>query len=331
MDKDFKENTSVPLTQPDILIKYPASELDRVLTDSEWEYTAYSMIYVRPETNLIKYEGRIIEGLKKFANIIYMANFNGDVFSSHNILKEHNSSQFRFSDSPREEMGKYSELIDEFEKYFNISYDKVKILGGFSALTELNISEEELFEIIVPETEFLRLYGQTFKKVEDVYIVNYDLPAILKRYNAITNVFMVLVKSDKATPTFFEDLNLSIYNEIASSGDTPILFGDKLEDLDWSEKIKRTYHLSNNHLMTMFDMSHFIFKDKDKRLDITETPLGKTILANKIFTEEQLRILKTLQLCYSYKNGKKILHYLPYAGKNKSYAWIIDMLENVRL
>lgn len=309
---------------PDILLEY--QECADALSEAEWDHTAYALITVRPETNRANYESCIAKGIADHAAAVYAANFNGNVFLDRDILKGHYSSQFRFAIAPREEMERYPEIMHAFESYFSVSSSDARILGSFAATAELGISAEELFELIVPAEDFLMTYGQTFKRIGDVFVVNYDLPGVISRYIATSNVFMVLVRSEQAGPEFFSELNRAIYNEIMEHPDTPVIFGAKLKDLDWDERIRRTYHISRNQMMAMFDMADYVYTPAGRRLEIDETPLGRTLCARGVITAHHLRRLKMEQLAYTSYRGSRELVYLPHAGTSLSITEIESLL-----
>ena len=88
----------------------------------------------------------------------------------------------------------YEVITSKFEEHFKVNIDEANIVGAFEAIIELQISIRELFNIFVENDDFLRFYGQTVKKINNLYIVNYDLPAILGEYNDKTNVFIIVIR-----------------------------------------------------------------------------------------------------------------------------------------
>jgi hypothetical protein len=161
-------------------------------------------------------------------------------------------------------------------------------------------------------------------------VANPGLPAVLKRYTAQANVFVVAVRSTDGSPNFYTDLNRAIYREITSRAETPLVDAERLGRAPWREKVRRTYHISRTPLMAMFDMADFVYLSEGRRLDAAETPLGRALLAQGVFTEEKLLAVKRDPLARLRTavgdSPAGSLHYLPLAGEGKGLAWIRELL-----
>lgn len=289
------------------------------MADDDSEHTAYTVIYVRPESNNVSYEAEILSGIRKMAEVIYLANLNGGFIQDRGILLNHYVAQFKFAAAPREGMVAFPEIRERFERHFGLRAAEARIIGSLEAVVEKGFGVEALFELVVPDEDFLNCYGQTFKRVGEYFIVNYDLPAVVERYTRKSNVFCVLVRLRDASPTFYHDLNQSIYEAIVSSPNTPVIFGVKMESLLWSERIRRTYHISTNNLMAMFDMADFIFRQDGTNLPVTETPLGLKLLSSGYVDEALLEKIRTTRLCYSQSADARTLEYLPHSGLRRDF------------
>ena len=183
-----------------------------------------------------------------------------------------------------------------------------------------------MFEWILSVEDFLSAWGQTFKKRGSHFVVNPNLPAIVKRYTPEANVFAVVAKCADASPGIFEELNRSIYAEITAREDTPVIDGDRRDSLVWSERIRRTYHISTNHLMAMFDMSDFIYADQTSRLEVAHTPLGRRLVERGALSAEGLGALRRSPLAYLRGAGGSMLEYLPDCAIGKDLDHIEGML-----
>ncbi len=248
---------------PDIIIPFPQGENGFAECGDS---SAYAMAYVRPETNNVLYERAILSGLRAHGKIIYCANLAGRIFLSDLILEQHYPTQFKFARDPWGQLSRFPEIRSRVEEHFGLSLDHARLLGSFEAVQALGMSEEGLFETIVPATDYLGCWGQSFKRLAGVLVVNPNLPAIVKRHALPANVFSVVVSSRSSSVGFFDAVNEAVFKEITSSSETPVIDGEKLDSLVWSEKIRRTYHLSSNHLMAMFDMPDFVYTGEGQRL-----------------------------------------------------------------
>jgi hypothetical protein len=304
--------------KPDLIIHYPTGEDG--FTGSPGspagfrEHVAYAVVYVRPETNKILYERAILAAIKRYGEVIYLANLNGELFFQDRILEEHYASQFRFAEDPLGQLRRYPEIASRFEEHFQAPVGTAGLIGSFEAVRKLGIGEEELFGTIVADADFLDCWGQTFKRIEGAIVVNPNLPSVVKRYTPESNVFVVAMRSHDARPDFFVELNRAIFDEITARAETPVMDGEKLDLLIWSERIRRTYHISANHLMAMLDMADFLYEDGGRRLEVQETPLGGWLVRQGCVSAEALHWLKRSQLVYLRKEERRSLEYLPLAA-----------------
>lgn len=313
--------------KPDILVRYRETGADRDLDSREG--TAYALVYVRPETNRLFYEGEILSAVRGRAEVAYMANLNGRVFVDDGILEAHFASQFRFAADPAACLAEYPEIAAAFEDHFGLPAAEADIVGSLRAVAEGLFTGEGLFNDIVPSADFLTCYGQTFKRVDGHYVVNYDLPAITGRYTPEANVFCVLVRAEDAPEDFYVDLNRAIFEEMVSRPETPLVMGDKFAGLAWSERVRRTYHVSSNRLMAMIDMADFVYADEERRLDVAETPLGATLVSGGL-DAGCLRAAKGRQLCRILPPGgdPEGLVYLPQPGRSLGRDGVAALLRS---
>ncbi len=290
---------------PDVLIPYTVPE--RELGDS-----SISIITVRPETNKVNYEAVIIKSTAPFANVIHMANLSGMLINKKGIVACHYSSQLQFAVNGKEEMEKYPEMIRTFEKKFDTPFKDAKIIGSYEAILDFKLkkSADDLFETMVPGEHFLELFGQTIKKIDVYYVLNYDIPAILTRHDKGTDMFLVAIRM-KDSKNRFSDLNHVIYENMRKDTAINILGIDRRKGLAWYDQVRRTYHISRSHIEAMFDLTDYVFKDESERILFSDTPLGRRLVEKKIMTkdqvEERLNHLKQNPLVYMTHpgNGKK--------------------------
>lgn len=311
---DFSNDSPAPAIMPDILIPY-------TLTRKDLKNANMAIFSVRPETNLIKYEAEIIKAVEPVGKVVYLANLSGPLINDQAIVARHYSSQLEFAVNGKEEMQKYPEMIAKFEKKFKVPFRDARIIGAYDAVLEhIKKDPEELFHTMVPEPDFLELYGQTIKKIDGFYVLNYDIPAVLTRHDDHTNIFVIAVLF-KGPELRFADIDHVIYNKMCENKETQILDSDKRQDLKWYDQVRRTYHMSRSHIETMFDMTDYIFKsDGSKQIEFSETPLGVALLEKNILPAGTLEIylekLKENPLVYLNKpDGTHKLVNIIWAGK----------------
>ncbi|HNZ27396.1 MAG TPA: hypothetical protein PLG34_05775 [Spirochaetota bacterium] len=306
--------------KPDILIDY---------FDDRENTNPMVVVYVRPETNEVQYEKALILGVSPYADVVYLANLNGKVFLQNALILDHYASQYRFSINAGNEIEQYPEMVEQFEKHFGVNFDKDKIVGSFDAMPKLDLTADDMFDIIVDSKDFLNFYGQTIKKIKGYYVVNYNIPALVKRYTPDVNIFVMAARS-KTPDCKFEEINQSIFEQMEQNVRTPIVDEDLLKELKWNEKIKRTYHISKNHIMAMFDMMDFIFRSNGERIGFIETPLGRRLVEDLKFTEDMLFKLKEHPIVYikEKQKKKKLVNIINYA-RDKTMEESVEIIGSI--
>lgn len=177
--------------QPTIIIPYPGPSRAPDVQDI--------FIYLRPESNGVRVEGPLLKSIRDYPapkdslKIIYMANIPGSFLIKHRIIEEHNSLKVRFAVHGRDLFT--SAMRRAFEDYFQIPFSEADIIGSFEALKRLNYTYEELFHLWLPEKDLFTIHGQTVKRFKDIFIVNYDIPALLHKNNNQTNIFVIILRS----------------------------------------------------------------------------------------------------------------------------------------
>jgi len=315
--------------RPDILLPYAAEE--DLSSGLRRDRLRHAVVCVRPESNRLPYEAEILSVLRARAKVTYIANLNGRLFTEGGILRSRYASQFRFARDPRAFLESYPELALAFEEHFGLPVAEAPIRGSLGDLSEIGLSPEGLFTTIVPDSDFLAVKGQTFKRIHGVFIVNYDLPAITRRYTPSANVFVALAEAEADSDDFYDDLNQAIYDMIASHSETPLLFGAELRSLSWHEQVRRTYHISTNRLQAMLDMADFVYPGASGRIDVAATPLGAALVRAGAMTPEALRKAKETQLCRLAAPGHNLanLAFLPQAGHGLGFEELCDLVKRI--
>ena len=281
---------------PDLLIPY---RVDRETLAK----ASILLIYVRPETNKINYEAAIIRGAAPYADAVYLANLSGNLVNNKAITASHYSIQLQFAIEGKDKLKKYPEMVRRFEEKFGEDFDEADIIGSYDAIVDYRIkrNSDELFETLVPDEDFLELYGQTIKRIGKFYIINYDIPAIITRHHENTAMFIVALRL-KTDEISFLDIDYYIYKNMCKNETTSPLGLKKRQSLPWYKLVRRTYHISRSHIEAMFDLTDYVFKNEKERIDYVDTPLGKRLLEEGIIEEdlldERLTLLKENPLVY---------------------------------
>ncbi len=278
--------------KPDVLIPYSGA-LDRErLGDS-----AITIVSVRPETNKVIYEAEIIKSFSPYADAVYLANLSGNLVNDKAIIAWHYSSQLQFAINGKDEMERYPEMIRKFEEKFKTDFSNAPSIGAFEAILDYKIRKDadDLFRTMVPDTDFLEMFGQTIKKINGHYVLNYDIPAIITRHHADTGMFIIAFRL-KQEDIGFSDIHHLIYENMCKNEGTVILGPEarKKLPLEWYNQVRRTYHISRSHIEAMFDLTDYVFKNEKERIGYIDTPLGQRLVDKGIVPKEQLEKRMTM-------------------------------------
>lgn len=193
-----RKNLSFPLSpitllsmrKPSLLIPYQGPDHSGETSDV--------FLYLRPETNGVKVESVLMRTIgrdpffAKNAQMIYLANFPGDYIQSRHILEHHYSLKFYFAAHGKAAFTSY--MRRQFEDKFSIPFDDAPIVGPFEAMALLGMDAEELFKIWVSDKDVLLVNGQTIKRKNNLFIVNYDMPALVNKNNFDTDIAVMMFR-----------------------------------------------------------------------------------------------------------------------------------------
>lgn len=239
---------------PTIMIPYKGPCLDREVQDI--------VIYLRPETNGVRTESCMLKVIretpeyKDMFQLVYLANLPGDFIIEHRIVEEHYASQIRFA---KEGRNAFTDSMQRgFEDYFKVPFGDEEILGSFEALGRLGMTEEELFTAWVHERDFTHLRGQSVKKIGTVFVVNYDIPALLSRNSKDTDSFAMILRCYTdylAIHRLIVDMGKAIQAEGILSGRTPI---------------SRAFHYSKGPFEQILDGIGYVYDSSDHHADLED-------------------------------------------------------------
>lgn len=286
--------------KPDVLIPYSASADRDILAES-----SIALISVRPETNKVNYEAAIVQSVSPYARAVYLANLSGELINNRAIIACHYASQLQFAINARQEMARYPEMVQTFEEKFAEDFMNAPIIGSFEALLDYRLKEDadDLFATMVPDSDFLEMYGQTIKKIDGYYVMNYDMPAIITRHHEDTGMFIMAVQL-KDNSANFSNLLHYIYDTMNRNESTEFIGPEERRclDLAWYDQVRRTFHISRSHIEAMFDLTDYVFKDDQERIRYADTPLGQKLIKNNVIGEKELeqrmKLLKDTPLVY---------------------------------
>ncbi|WP_037570712.1 hypothetical protein [Spirochaeta cellobiosiphila] len=157
-------------------------------------------VYLRPESNGVEVESVLMRvfmnnpAYKGHVKIVYMANLPGSFINDRKIIENHYAVKYHFASLGKKTFTPY--MAQAFTQFFSVPFEDAHIVGAFEALRILGITPEELVKLWVDPFDMMTLNGQTIKHKDDLYIVNYDIPALLHKNSNRTDLAAMIFRTD---------------------------------------------------------------------------------------------------------------------------------------
>ena len=186
---------------PAVLVPYRGPQSDPEIEDI--------FVYMRPETNGVLGEStilRVIERCPQYRveiELVYLANIPGQFILENHIVERHYAPKLHFA-----VLGKRActpNIRRRFSEQFGVSFDDAPVIGSFEALRVLKLRPEELFDTWVDPSDMLIVSGQSIKRIDGYYVLNYDLPALLHKNSKNTDIAVMVFRIRTGYP-YFADL-----------------------------------------------------------------------------------------------------------------------------
>jgi hypothetical protein len=217
-------------------------------------------IYLRPETNGIEVESVMMRTLSRSAKyhdrvrLVYLANLPGDFIDAHHIIEEHYRLKLAFTKQGKKLFTPYMQR--EFSRYFQVPFEEARILGGYEAMKQLRYTREQLFRLWVPQRDIFHINGQTIKKTGDIYIINYDIPAILRKNSRATDIAAMVLRTSLPFGEMAEMIT-DITDALRTEG-----------ILDEQEAFSRVFHYSKGPFEQILDAIGFLYRSNGSHIPI---------------------------------------------------------------
>ena len=237
---------------PTVVIPYEPAE--------EKSSGAEIFVYLRPETNGVVVESsllRVIERSPVYKHAIelaYLANIPGEFIRAHQIIEKQYGHKLPFAHNGKEHFTE--NMRERFESHFRTEFGDAPIFGAFAAIEKLQMTPEELFKVWVGPEDHLVLNCQTIKRLRDLFIVNYDLPALLKKNTVGTDITVMIFRSSLSGSDFhlmMEDME----NALRSDG-----------LIDSRTSASRAFHYSRGPFDQILDARGHLFEPDGSNFDI---------------------------------------------------------------
>ena len=236
-------------------------------------------VYLRPETNGILVESILLKVIqenplyKSKIKLVYLANLPGDFIVRNRIVQKHYRLKLYFTGKGKSSFTPY--MKETFEHHFRTDFESARIIGSFAALELFKMDYQELFNIWVDRRDMLVVNGQSIKKYNDAFIINYDLPAILHKNNTGTDIAVMMFRSELDYVDFY---GMITRMEMALQREK--ILGDKVP-------VSRAFHYSKGPFEQLLDASGYLYDQEGKHIPLTENSFYRYLL-RKNLTDQQI-------------------------------------------
>ncbi|HEQ71496.1 MAG TPA: hypothetical protein ENN69_03315 [Spirochaetia bacterium] len=268
-------------------------------------------LYLRPETNGVLVESLLFRVIKQDdyagkCRVVYLANIPGEFIIKNRIIEEHYAVKLRFARRGKTEFTR--SMREKFEQFFLVPFREARIIGAFEAVRALGISDEDLFKLWVPPHHYAVISGQTVKKYNDYYIVNYDIPAILHKNSRKTDLAVMIFRSFLSRTEFHymvEEMRRLLVAEQVVGADRPLA---------------RTFHYSNGPFEQILDGIGYLYNEHAQHLPIQSLSFCAYLLKNGIDKKEILAAIRKPIMRFRNDRGGIIEENLFYYTADETYA-----------
>ncbi len=264
-------------------------------TECKTEMCQDVFVYLRPEANGIHVEStmmRTIHTTDHYRNnvkLVYLANIPGDFIAKHRIIEQHYRLKLSFAKHGKHIFTEYMQR--EFSRYFGVPFKEAEILGSFEAMKRLHYTREQLFNLWVPANDILHLNGQTIKRVNGLFIINYDIPAILQKNRTNTDIAVMILRT-RLGPESIYSLMMEMVDRLKADG-----------LLKHSQAFTRVFHFSRSPFEQILDGIGFLYNNDGTHIPFTEIQFYQFLLQQGMSATEILKVLRYPIFQFANGNG----------------------------
>lgn len=289
---------------PAVLVPYRGPQPDPEIEDI--------FVYMRPETNGVLGEStilRVIERCPQYRveiELVYLANIPGQFILANHIVERHYAPKLHFA-----VLGKRvctPGMRTRFSEQFGVPFDDAPVIGSFEALRVLRLRPEELFDTWVDPCDMLIVSGQSIKRIDGYYVLNYDLPALLHKNSKNTDIAVMVFRIRTGYP-YFADLV-----ERMRQG----LIGEGL--LNPAMHSGRAFHYSKSPFEQILDGMGYLYASGGEPVPLEDVSFCRYLLEQGAGINEITGALRNPVALFADNNGELIEESLVNYTFHDSYA-----------
>ena len=265
-------------------------------------------VYLRPETNGVLVESTLLKVIqstplyKSHIQLVYLANIPGSFLATNRIVEDHYRYKLPFAIHGGRQFT--PEMERRFTEHFLASFDAVDIVGAFEALRILQISADELFNKWVSTADVLILHCQTIKKIDGLYVVNYDMPALLHKNNAHTDIAVMIFRSTLEDGDFHQMIH-RMAEELRKQG----ILGS-------NRSVGRAFHYSKGPFGQLLDARGYLYDQRGDHIPESELQFCRYLEKRGITSREITGALDNPIMVFRTEEGRIEECLFPYTIDN---------------
>jgi len=299
--------------EPQVLVPYPGPDPSGTVQDI--------FVYLRPETNGVIVESTLLGVIDKARKnreeirLIYLANIPGEFILRNHIVERHYAQRFYFAVHGKGAFtGTMKKRVCE---HFGVDWETANIIGAFEALNVLHKTPEELHATWVPASDHLIVDGQSIKRIVDVLVVNYDMPALLAKNTRSTDIAVMLFRCSDYD--LFEEVVDLMHDALVDTG----VLGERVP-------ASRAFHFSKGPFEQLLDAVDYLYKSGSIPVPLDDLSFVR-YAATRGFTLEDLLGVVRNPICMFDGDGDELEEDSIFVRtRDDTYAQAIDKLEHLR-
>lgn len=255
--------------KPSILVPFSSAEVAADCRDI--------FVYLRPESNGAEVESLIMQAIrdgniKNSVSLAYLANIPGDFIANKGLIEHHYRIRLLFAVKGKSLFTHH--MKKAFKSYYHCSFDKADIIGPYEAMNRLGVDEETLFKTWVRSSDMLNINGQSIKKYKGFFVLNYDIPALLKKNNINTDIAVMIFRFCRHDQNIHVLID-AIENRLKEKGIVNVL-----------NPSSRIFHYSKGPFEELMDCSGFLYDSDFKNVSLDQVTFGRYLIENGVGLEQ---------------------------------------------
>lgn len=252
-----------------------------VIVPYRWPITEPSredlFVYLRPETNGVRVESLLLGTVRNDPRyrdritIAYLANIPGEFIAARRVLEEHYVDRLYFARRGKEAFT--PEMLRRFADFFGVDPERAEVVGAFEAMRRMGWSSEELFRTRVAPVDLCTICAQTIKRVGDLYVVNADIPAILRKNGRGADIAVMIFRSNLDAgelPALLETVRRNLVEGGVLSSATPLT---------------HAMHCSKSPFEQILDASGYLYDPRGNRYSLEDIRYSRWLIDRSVPVE----------------------------------------------